>query len=85
MSCQAVCNMLNVFHLPHEFRDIRRLEKVLVARGILFKKFTIMPRGESPKLKGTIYNFPVYVADVCNTLLGASDSNGLVIVRLKRK
>ena len=85
MSCQAVCNMLQVFYLSHEFRDIRRFEKVLVARRLLFKEITIMPKGKSPKLKGAICIFPVDVADVCNTLPGASDSNGLVIVKFKRK
>ena len=46
MSRQAICNMLQVFDLPHEFRDIRRLEKVLVAMLLLFKNMTIMSKGE---------------------------------------
>ena len=48
-------------------------------------KITIRPKGESPKLKGAICNVPVGVADVCNTLLCASDSKYLVIVKRKLK
>lgn len=44
-----------------------------------------MPIDESPKLKGAICNVPIDVADVYNNLFRASDSNGLVIVNLKRK
>ena len=80
--CQAAYNTLWAFHLPHEFRDIRRLEKVPIARRLLFKKITILPKGESPELKGTMCNVPVDVAGVCNNLSHASDSNGLVIVKL---
>lgn len=82
---QTICNKLEVFHLPHEFRDIRRLEKALIARCLLFKKATILPKGESQDLKGAICNVPIDVADTCNILSHASDSNGLVIVKLQRK
>lgn len=79
---QTIWNKLEVFHLPHEFRDIRRLEKVLIARRLLFKKATILPKCESLDLKGATCNVPIDVADTCNTLSHASDSNGLVIVKL---
>ena len=46
MPHQAVCNMLPVFHLQHEFRDIRRLEQLLVAMRLFFKNITIMSKGE---------------------------------------
>ena len=36
--CQAISNKLAVELLPNEFRDLRRLERVLVAKRILFKK-----------------------------------------------
>ena len=49
--CQAVCNMLEVSELPKEFRNIRRLERVLIARQLLFKRITIIAKGQSPKLK----------------------------------
>ena len=46
--------MLEVCELPKEFRDIRRLERVLVARQLLFKKTNIMSKGQFPKLKGAL-------------------------------
>lgn len=35
---------LEVFELPKEFRDTRKFEKVLIARRLLFKKISIMPK-----------------------------------------
>ena len=43
--CQAVCNQLQVFELPQRLSDVNRLERVLVAKRILFKKVVIMPKG----------------------------------------
>ena len=60
--CQAVANRLNVVELPKLFQDIRRLERLLVSRRILFKKVTDMPKGKSLKrvrIKGSICNIPV--------------------------
>ena len=83
--CQAVYNQLELCELPKEFRDIRRLEKVLVGRRLLFKKISIMPKGQSPKLKGALCNVLIDVVDICNTLPRPADSNGIVIIKLKRK
>ena len=77
--------MLEVSELPKEFRDIRRLERVLIARRPLFKKISIMPKGQSPKLKGALCNLPIDLVDVCKTPPRPADSNGIVIVKLKRK
>ena len=77
--------MFEVSELPEEFRDIRRLERVLVARPLLFKKINIMPKGQSPKLKGALCNIPIDVADGCNTLSRQADSYDIIIVNLKRK
>ena len=38
-----------VFILPNEFGDLRRLERLLVAKRILFKKVTVMPKGSRQK------------------------------------
>ena len=73
-----------VCELPKEFRDIRRLERVLVARRLLFKKINIMPKGQCLRLKGALCNIPIDVVDLCNTLLCPADSNGIIIVKLKR-
>ena len=44
-----------------------------------------MPKGQSPKLKGALCSIPVDVSDVSNTLRLPADSNGIIIVKLKRK
>ena len=77
--------MLEVCELPKEFRDIRRLERVLAASLLLFKKINIMLKGQTPKLKGALCNIPIDVVDVCNTLPRPADSNGIIKVKLKRK
>ena len=65
--CQAVANRLNVVELPKLFQNIRRLERFLVSRRILFKKVTVIPKGKSLKIKGSICNIPVLEVDVnCN-------------------
>ena len=74
--CQAVANRLNVVELPKLFQDICRLERLLLPRRILFKKVTVMPKGKSLKIKGSICNIPVSEVDVnCNMLSRPADSN----------
>ena len=43
-----------------------------------------MPKGQTPKLKGSICNVPVDT-NIANTLPQGADSNGIVMVKLKRK
>ena len=82
---QKVYNQLEVCELPKELRDIRKLKKVLVASRLIFKKTSIMPKGQPPKLKDVLCNVAIDVVDICNTLLQPADSNGNVMVKLKRK
>ena len=44
-----------------------------------------MSKGQSPKLKGVLFNTPIDVADVCNILQRPADSNGIAMLKLKRK
>ena len=44
-----------------------------------------MPKGQAPKVKGAICNVPNDIVDTCNSLPRPADSNGLVLVKLKRK
>ena len=44
-----------------------------------------MPKGKFPKLKGSICNVPIDTADIVNVFPRGADSNGLVVVKLKRK
>ena len=86
MPCQGVANKLFVEDLPKQFQGINRLERLLASRRILFKKVTVMPKGKSLKMKGSICNIPVTKVDVnCNTLPRSADSNSLLIVKLKGK
>ena len=59
MPAQAVCNNLQILELPSRFRDLRKLEKIIIAKPLLFKKVTIMPKGQCPKSKGAICNVPI--------------------------
>ena len=83
--CQSVSNKLQIFQLPSELRNVRRLERILIARRIVFKKVTIMPKGQAPKLKGALCNIPIDINDVSTVLPRNPDSNGIILVKLKRK
>ena len=67
--CQAVANRLNVAELPKLFQNIRRLERLLVLRRILFKKVAVIPKGKSLKIKGIICNFQFWKLMSIVTLL----------------
>ena len=82
---QAVWNKLEVFRILEVLSDLDRLEKVLISRRILFKKVTIMPKGKFPKMKGSICNVPIDTTETVNILPHGADSNGLIVVKLKRK
>ena len=60
--------MLEVSKLPKEVRDIQRLERFLIARQALFKKISIMSKGQFAKLKGKLCNVPIDAVDICKTL-----------------
>ena len=64
---------------------MQRSEKVIIARRLLFKKISIMSKGQSPKLKSVLCNISIDVVDICNTLPRSADSNGIVIVKFKKK
>ena len=44
-----------------------------------------MPKGQTPKLKGSICNVPIDTNNVTNVLPRGDDSNGIVMVKIKRK
>ena len=76
---QAVSNMLKICLAPDELKILNKLELALISRRILFKK------GRFPKLRGSIYNIPIHANEFTNILPHGPDSNGLVIVKVKRK
>ena len=82
---QAVCNNLQIFELPSSFRDLRKFEKIIIAKRLLFKKVTIMPKGQCPKIKGGICNVPINADDICKVLPRGMDNNGVVQLCLKKR
>ena len=79
------CHKMAIFPIPDILKDLKKLEKVLISKRILFKKIAIMHgKGEFSKIKGSICNIPIEVANVCNILPRPSVSNGLIVVKLKR-
>ena len=71
--CQAVCNKLEIFEFPPYLPKLRRLEKVIIVKRLL------------SKLKGAICIIPLETESVCDTLPRGADSNGIVMLKLKRK
>ena len=82
---QTVINKLEISASPDVLISLNRLERVLMSKRILFKKVTIMPKGDFPKLKGSICNVPIDTVDISDELPRSADSNGLVVIKLKRK
>ena len=83
--CQAVCNKMVLDPIPNELKGLKKLEKVLISKRILFKKIAIMHgKGEFSKIKRSICNIPIEAVNICNILPRPAVSNGLIVVRMKR-
>ena len=82
---QAVCNELHFPCIPEIWSSLNKLERVLIARRILFKKVRIMPKGRFAKLKGSICNIHIDVANIAIVFPCGAESNCLIVVKLKRK
>ena len=82
---QAVCNNLQIFELPSRFRDLRKLEKIIIAKRLLLKKMTIMAKGHCPKMEGAICHVPINADDICKVLLRGMDNNAVVQLCLKKR
>ena len=71
--------------IPDKLKDLKKLEKILISRGIIVKKIAIMHgKGEVAKINGSTCNIPIETANKCNILPSHADSNELIVV-LKRK
>ena len=82
---KAVYNKLEIYEFPEDLNNIRKLEKVFIAKRILFKKLHIMHKGQILKLRGAMCNVLIDTIDISNTFPRQADSNGLAIVKFKRK
>ena len=78
-------NELEISALSDILIGLHRLERVLIPQRILFKKVTIMSKGNFPKLKSSICNVPIDTVDISDVLPRRADSNGLVAIKLKCK
>ena len=85
MPCQAVFNKMSLDPFLDELKDLKKLEKILIFKIIIFKKVAIMHgKGEFTKIKGSICNVPTETSNICNILPRPADSNGLIVVKSKR-
>ena len=85
MPCQAVFDKTSLDPISDELKYLKKLEKDLISKRIIFKKIAIMHgKGEFAKIKGSICNIPIETANICNILPRPADSNGLIVVKLKR-
>ena len=83
--CEAVYNKLYVEFAPKPLQHLRKLEKVLISKRILFKKVEIMHgKGKFAKIKGKTCNIPVETDTVSNVLQRPINNNGLVLVKRQR-
>ena len=76
--CQSVSNKLQLFYLPTHFQDLNKFERIIISQRILFAKVSIMPKGQFPKIKGTICNIPVETEGVCNVLPRNINDSGVL-------
>ena len=67
--CQAVLSKLEIFDLPKEYLDIKILEKVLIAKRLLFRKINIMPKYQFLQIEGEIYKVPIDTVHVSSVLV----------------
>ena len=79
--CQDVSSKLNITSLSNEISNIRQLERILSSRRVLYEKVTIIPKGKSPKMNGSVCNLPIDKDINCNLLPRPEDSNGIFNVK----
>ena len=82
---QAVSNKLILDPIPDILANLNRLEKTLISKRIPFKKVTIMPKGQQPKIRGAMCNIPIQAETVSNVLPSSTDNDRVILVKLKRK
>lgn len=75
---QVVKNKLQPFNLSERYKNFWKLEKVLIAKKLLLKKVSIMPKGQFPKM------VLIETVNISSLLPSQVDCNGMIIVQLKR-
>ena len=82
---QCVLNKLELYDFPDHLRNINKLERVLISQRILYSKISIMPKGQFPKIKGTICNIPVKIESICETWPRTFNESNMLFIKLKKK
>ena len=85
LPAQCVLNKLELYNFPDHLRNMNKLERILISQRILFSKISIMPKGQFPKIKGTICNIPLQVDSMCETLPRSIDDSNILFIKLKKK
>ena len=78
MSSQAIFSKISLDSIPDELKDFKKLKILISKRTILH------PKEDFTKIKGSICNIPNEATNICNILPRPADSNGLIVVKLKR-
>ena len=82
ISFQAVYNKLQISDAPQELKSLNKLEIALISQRLLFKKITIMAKGQMTKIRGATCNIAVDIRDIRNSLPRSSQSSGIILVKL---
>ena len=80
---QAVTNKSMLDPIPDVLSILNRLEKTLISKRILFKKITIMPKGQQPKIRGAVCNIPIQADAVSNVLPRPADRKKKALLHSK--
>ena len=85
--CQAVYNDMSVDKIPAELTLLEKLEQILIAQRIVFKKIVAMPKGQQKKVSGAICNVPVNCdqTSTCKVLPRPPERSGIIMLTLKRE
>ena len=60
MLCQDVFNKMSLDPIPDKLKDLKKIEKKLISKRIIFKKIAMHGKGEFAKIKGSICNIPYF-------------------------
>ena len=65
MSCRAIFNKMSLDPIPDKLKDFKKLQKILIYKRMIFLKIAIMHgKREFAKIKGSICNIPIEVANI---------------------
>ena len=73
-------------HIPNGSTNLKQLVILLIPKGNLFKKITLIQwKEEFIKIKRRIFNILIKASNICNILSTTAVSNGLTMVKLRQE